>query len=156
MKLKKTFIIAGLLLAVFATTLNAQDYKTAAGIRFGYDNGITLKHFISPVSAAEGIMSVSPDYFHLTGLYEYHQPFPDATNLNWYIGLGGHIGSLYKKKDYNGAFLLGADLIAGLEYVFPTVPFCVSLDWKPSFNLTSNYNDGWFYSFGLSLRYTFK
>lgn len=156
MNMKKTLLMASLFLALTVSALNAQDYRTAAGVRLGYDSGITLKHFISPVSALEGIMSVSPNYFHLTGLYEYHQPVPDMANLNWYLGLGGHLGSLYKKGDRSGDFLLGADAIAGLEYIFPSVPFSVSLDWKPSFNFTTDYNEGWFYSFGLSLRYTFR
>ncbi|WP_238868022.1 MULTISPECIES: hypothetical protein [Proteiniphilum] len=156
MKLRKLFI-AGLLITAFATTLNAQSYQTAFGVRLGYDSGLSLKHFIAPASAGEFILSASPRYFQLTGLYEYHQPVPDAPGLDWYVGLGAHLGGIHYDKDrYSNSFLIGADLIGGLEYKFPGAPFNVSLDWKPSFNFTNDYNDYWFSGFALSLRYIFK
>ncbi len=157
MKLKR-FVLTGLIIAtVTTTTLQAQNYNTAFGVRLGYDSGLSLKHFFAPANAGEAILSASPRWFQLTGLYEYHQPIPNAPGLDWYVGLGAHIGSIYKNKDhYDGAFLLGADLIGGVEYVFPTVPFNVSLDWKPSFNFTNDYNDYWYSGFALSLRYIFR
>jgi|GEM_PF-36644 hypothetical protein len=156
MKLKKLFF-AGLLIAATTSALNAQSYNTALGVRLGYDSGLTLKHFFAPANAAEFILSASPRYFQLTGLYEYQQPVPGAPNLDWYLGLGAHIGSIHHNKEaYSSAFLLGADLIAGLEYIFPQAPFTVSLDWKPSFNFTNSYNDYWYSGFALSLRYTLK
>lgn len=153
----KKFIIAALLVITAATSINAQQYNTAVGLRLGYDSGLTLKHFFAPATAGEFILAASPRYFQLTGLYEYQQPVPDVSNLDWYLGIGAHIGGIYKDRDqYDGAFLLGADLIAGVEYVFPTVPFTVSLDWKPSFNFTNSYNDYWYSGFALSIRYTLK
>lgn len=156
MKLKKLFF-AGLLMAALTTTLNAQSYNTAFGVRLGYDSGITLKHFFAPASAGEFILSASPRYFQLTGLYEYQQPVPGAPGLDWYVGIGAHLGGIHHDKDrYSNSFLLGADLIGGLEYIFPRAPFNVSLDWKPSFNFTNDYNDYWYSGFALSLRYTFR
>ena len=122
---------------------NAQQYNTAFGVRLGYDSGLTLKHFFAPASAGEFILSASPRWFQLTGLYEYQQPVPNAPGLDWYVGLGAHIGGIHKHRDnYDSAFLLGADLIGGLEYVFRE-PFQCVLDWKPSFNFTNDYNDYW-------------
>lgn len=156
MKLRNLFIVTVLAVTAITTTANAQNYKTAFGARLGYDSGITLKHFFAPASAFEGILSASPRYFQLTGLYEYQQPLPGAPGLDWYVGLGAHLGNVYY-KDYNGGrFLLGGDFIAGLEYAFPTAPFAISLDWKPSFNFTNDYNDYWFAGLALSLRYTFR
>ncbi len=156
MKLKK-LLFAALLMTAFATTLNAQQYNTALGVRLGYDSGVTLKHFFAPASAGEFIFAASPHYFQLTGLYEYQQPIPGAPGLDWYVGLGAHIGGIHKDRDhYSSSFLLGADLIGGIEYVFPSAPFNISLDWKPSFNFTNSYNDYWFSGFALSLRYTFR
>lgn len=156
MKLKK-FFIAGLLIAAFTTTIHAQNYTTGFGLRLGYDSGLTLKHFVSPSSALEGILSLSPNYFQLVGLYEYQQPVPGAPNLDWLLGLGAHIGGINKdKNDYDNSFLVGGDLLAGLEYTFPTAPFAIALDWKPSFNFTNDYNDYWYAGFALSLRYTFR
>ncbi len=156
MKLKKIFLTV-LLVATSTTVLNAQSYKTAFGVRLGYENGLTLKHFLAPSSAAEFLFSASPRHFQLTGMYEFQQPVPDAPGLDWFVGIGAHLGSIHKKKDsYEGTLLIGADLIGGLEYSFPRAPFNLSLDWKPSFNFTSNYNDYWYSGFALSLRYTFK
>lgn len=156
MKLKK-ILFATILIAAFTTTLHAQSYNSAFGVRLGYENGLTLKKFFAPASATEFILSASPRHFNLTGLYEYQQPVVGAPNLDWYLGIGAHLGAIHTNKDdYNGSFLLGADLIAGLEYIFPTAPFTASLDWKPSFNFTNNYNDYWFSGLALSLRYTFR
>ena len=102
MKLKK-LIFVGLLIAAFTTSVKAQSYDTAFGVRLGYDSGITLKHFFAPANAAEFILSASPRWFQLTGLYEYQQPVPGAPNLDWYVGLGAHIGGIHKNKnDYDG------------------------------------------------------
>ena len=98
MKLRKLFF-AGLLITAFATTLNAQSYNTGFGVRLGYDNGLTLKHFFAPATAGEFILSASPRHFQLTGLYEYQQPVVGAPNLDWYLGIGAHIGSIHKNKD---------------------------------------------------------
>jgi hypothetical protein len=97
MKLKKLFL-ALLFTAVSVGALNAQRYNTALGVRLGYDNGMTLKHFFSYESAGEFIFAVSPHYFHLTGLYEYRQPVAGTPGLDWYAGLGGHIGESTKTK----------------------------------------------------------
>lgn len=157
MKLKSLLFACILTIAgVFATTVSAQDYKTAFGVRLGYDNGLTLKHFVSPSNAFEGILSFSPNYFNLTGLYEYQKPFLNAPGLDWFVGAGAHLGSVYTKKHSGGKLLLGIDLVGGIEYTFPSAPFNVSLDWKPSFNLTNSYNDYWYAGLALSLRYTFR
>lgn len=155
MKIRNFLIVTALAVAAITTTASAQNYTTAVGARLGYDNGITLKHFFAPASAFEGLLSVSPRYFQLTGIYEYQQPLPGAPGLDWYVGLGAHLGNVYYKNYDGGRFLLGADLIGGLEYAFPTAPFVVSLDWKPSFNFTNDYNDYWFAGLALSLRYRF-
>ena len=156
MKLKSLLIAGILALSGLFATVGAQDYKDAFGVRLGYDSGLTLKHFISPSNALEGILSASANYFQLTGLYEYQQPLQGAPGLDRFVGLGGHLGSVYDKKYEGSKFLLGVDLIAGLEYTFPAAPFNVSLDWKPAFNLSTSYNDYWFAGLALSLRYTFK
>lgn len=156
MKLKNLLIASLIAVSGLFATVSAQDYKNAFGLRLGYDSGLTLKHFIAPTSALEGILSFSPNYFQLTGLYEYQQPFPNAPGLDWFVGGGAHLGSVHKKKYDGGRFLFGLDLIGGLEYTFPSAPFNVSLDWKPTINLTNSYNDYWYAGLALSLRYTFR
>lgn len=156
MKLKNLLIAGVLALSGLFTTVSAQVYKDAFGLRLGYDSGLTLKHFVSPANALEGILSFSPNYFQLTGLYEYQQPIANAPGLDWFVGAGAHLGSVHKKNYDGGRFLAGLDLIAGLEYTFPSAPFNISLDWKPTFNFTNAYNDYWYAGLALSLRYTFR
>ena len=158
MRLKK-LLLATLLLATFTSKLSAQEYDLAVGLRLGYDSGISARYFFMPNNAVEGIMSFSPDAFRLTALYQFQQPFLAVDNLDWYVGIGAHVGSLNRRvqreQNLDHAFLFGADLIAGIEYVFPTAPFAISLDWKPSFSFTSNFSRNQFYFFAMSIRYTF-
>ncbi len=156
MKLKSLIVVVIVTVSGLFTSLAAQDYKNAFGLRLGYDNGLTLKHFVSPANALEGILSFSPHYFQLTGLYEYQQPIANAPGLDWFVGIGGHLGGLHKRNHDHGHFLIGVDLIAGLEYTFPSAPFNISLDWKPAFNLNNSYNDYWYAGLALSFRYTFR
>lgn len=158
MKLKK-LLFAALLMAAFTTSIHAQGYNTALGLRLGYDSGLTLKHFFRPASAGEFILAASSHHFALTGLYEYQQPIPGAPGLDWFVGIGAHIGSYndhhHHHHHHDDGFLLGADLIGGIEYLFPRAPFNISLDWKPSINFIND-NDYWYSGFALSLRYTFR
>ena len=157
MKLRNLLLAGIIAVSGMFATLSAQDYKDAFGLRLGYDSGLTLKHFISHANALEGILSFSPNYFQLTGLYEYQQPFQNAPGLDWFVGLGAHLGGVHEKHyKGDGRFLAGIDLIGGLEYTFPAAPFNVSLDWKPTFNISNSYNDYWFAGLALSLRYTFR
>ena len=154
MKLVKKLVVVALLFIATAT-VSAQQYTTGVGARLGFDNGFTIKHFFAQTSAVEGLLAVSSNYFQLGGLYEFQKPIEGASGLEWYLGVGAHSGSITKNRSsYDSSFLLGADIIGGLEYKIPAVPFSLSLDWKPTFNFTSNYNDDWFAGFALSLRYT--
>lgn len=157
MKLNNLFIVS-LLITIFTISSNAQNYTTGLGLRFGYDSGITLKHFYSSSNAGEFLVTVSPNYFHLAGLYEYHKPFGGVKNMYWYIGVGGHIGSVNKEKNKKekNRLSIGPDFIGGFEFVFPKVPLVMSLDWKPTFNYISNNNDNWYSPLTLSLRYVLK
>lgn len=154
MRKTRTLILSLLLLV--ATTISAQNYGTGVGVRLGYDSGLTVKHFTSKETAIEGILSFSPKHFQLTGLYEWQRPLSLLENLDWFIGLGGHVGAIHhNKKDYSNSFLIGVDMIAGVEYLIPSVPISVGIDWKPTINFTNGYNDYWYAGFALSARYLF-
>jgi hypothetical protein len=154
--MKQKLFYAALFIALSVIPLNAQNHNTGLGLRVGFDNGITLKHFFMPANAVEGILSFSPDYFKVTGMWVYQNPVLGYDNLDWFVGVGAHIGSLNKSPNNgNNSFLFGADLIGGLEYAFPNAPFSFSVDWKPAINFTGNYTNHWYFGFGVSLRYTF-
>lgn len=141
---------------------SAQNYSTAIGARVGYFNGVTIKHFVNNSNAIEGIASFRWKGFALTGLYEWQKPIKGAKGLDYFLGLGGHVGFwdhkyYYRDWDddrYGNFTVVGVDFIAGLEYTFAEVPFNVGLDWKPAFNLVGD-NRWWGDGVALSIRYAF-
>jgi len=43
----KKYLMTCLILFCLATIINAQDYRTGIGARLGFNQGLTVKHFIS-------------------------------------------------------------------------------------------------------------
>lgn len=157
--MKKILILATLFIVTFSAEA---QYETSLGLRLGgWENGVTLKHFLAEGSAIEGILSTRWRGYNLTGLYELQSEISDVDGLYWYIGGGAHIGHWDTRyyngwgKSYNGTYtILGIDGIIGLEYVIPDVPISISADWKPAINLIGW--SGWWPDNGaLSVRYIF-
>jgi len=130
----------------------AQDYKTGIGLRAGFSNGITLKHFVSDSRAYEGLLASHWGGIDVTGLYEIHNQAFEVDRLNWYYGFGGHLGS-YSGNSVSGT-VIGIDGILGIEYTFTEAPINIGLDWKPAFNLIGN-SAFWPEGGALSVRYVF-
>lgn len=153
-------IILTLALVIFISAFaSAQDYSTGVGLRLGFSNGLTVKHFLSQRSAVEGLLATRWRGFEITGLFEVHNQAFDVERLNWYYGFGGHIGFWNGDNTTWGDVgtnytLIGIDGILGIEYNFSEVPINVSLDWKPAFNLTG-YTGFWGDGGALSIRYIF-
>lgn len=171
--MKKLILIFALIAAT--TAVEAQAYKTAIGLRIAPSYGITLKHFVNSNAALEGIFSPRWQGVTFTGLYEYHTTAFKTPRMNWYFGIGGHIGfgdhhyqhdhNYYNKRgrliwydehdhDDHSHVIAGVDMILGLEYTFQKLPLNMSLDWKPMLNLIGHqgiwYGDG-----GFSMRFAF-
>ncbi len=149
-------ITALLMLTAFT---NAQDYNTAIGLRGGLYNGFTIKHFIGEKAALEGIAETRWRGFNVTGLYEIHNQAFDVEGLNWYWGVGAHLGfwdgtDVTWIDDNNAYTLIGVDGIIGMEFNFPTVPINVSVDYKPAMNLIG-YTGFWGDGGAASVRYYF-
>lgn len=126
------------------STVIAQDYNTGIGLRGGWFNGVTVKHFIGDNKALEGIVSTRWSGLNVTLLYEIHNNAFGVDRLNWYYGGGGHIGfwdgKNVKWSSKNQPYtVIGIDGILGLEYNFKEIPINLSLDWKPSLNLIGYY-----------------
>lgn len=79
----------------------------------------------------------------------------------------GRNGDLYLRRGKNGLYYadsyyydtntylaVGADLIAGLEYKLPDLPFVVGVDYKPFFEVFHGYT-GFYHDAAISLRFTF-
>lgn len=157
-----TFILVSFLL--IGKRSNAQDYKTAVGLKFGgYENGVSAKYFTTSDVALEGLLGFRSHGMVITGLYEIHQEAFGVKELKFYYGAGAHIGAigsgLYRRFNgddeyYNSShILLGVDGVLGLEYVIPQSPIAVSLDLNPRAELAT----GPFFDIapGLGIKYTF-
>lgn len=157
--MKKTIFTMLCFLLIFGLA-KAQDYGTGVGIRGGFSQGLTLKHFLDESDAVEGILAWNNGGFVITGLYEIHKPAFDTPGLNWYYGFGGHVGFW---NNYSGSrwwgeggnhSLIGIDGILGIEYSFEEIPINLSLDWKPAINIIGH-TGVWGDSGALSIRYIF-
>ena len=157
--MKKTLFTAIVLLFI-TLSVNAQDYKTSLGLRIGYPYGATVKHFLDKTNALEGILASSYGGLVITGLYENEHWTGKYPGLNWYWGLGAHVGFWdaganvhISDPNYTGA-VIGVDGILGLEYTFDDFPLNLSLDLLPSFNLIGVTDWAGIYG-ALSARYVF-
>jgi len=156
--MKKSFFI--IFLFVFpGIVLNAQEYKTSLGLRIGVPYGLTIKHFMNDYNAVEGILASDYGGFVVTGLLESENWTGKYPALNWFWGVGAHVGfwdagaNKYVKSNYSGS-VIGVDGALGLEYTFDKIPLNLSLDVLPSINLIGS--TGWGgINVGLSARYVF-
>jgi hypothetical protein len=140
------FLFTGLLTLV-ALGASAQKYRTAAGVRIGRDNfGVTVQQKVFERTTLEGIGLVGTREVSATLLAEQHFGLL-GKSLNYYLGAGAHVG--VQKND--GGFG-GVDAIAGVEYKIAFVPVVLSLDVKPSVEISNS--DDWFrFPAALSVRY---
>ncbi len=155
----KRIILTISFFALIASAGFGQDYKTSAGLRLGLPYGITVKHFLNKYSALEGILASRWQGFIVTGLYENEHQTGQYPGLNWFWGLGAHVGFWSMNENpnlgptYSGA-VIGADGIIGLEYTFDEIPLNLSVDLLPSVNLIGR--TGWGGINGaISVRYVF-
>jgi hypothetical protein len=152
-KLLATAIIFMILSAGTATAqrnVSSQDYTTALGVKF-YPGAVSIKHFVNPKAAVEGLGYFWNRGMRITGLYEIHGDINNAGGLKWYIGPGAHIG-FYNKDYYDGRTSVGVDGVLGLDYKFKGAPINMSVDWQPSFEFGdgAGFNGNWG---GLAIRY---
>ena len=157
----KKLVITSLFAFCLVSIGLAQDYKTGIGLRGGFENGLTIKHFTREKSAYEFILASRWRGFEVTGLYEVHNQAFDVERFKWFVGFGGHVGSWngdytyrYWGEQGTNYTVAGIDGILGLEYSFKEVPFNLSLDWKPAFNFIG-YSGFWGDGGALSIRYIF-
>jgi hypothetical protein len=157
----KRLVFALTILFFTGLAANAQDYNTGIGVRGGLSNGLTVKHFIGSNTAVEGILATRWQGFNVTGLYQIHNRAFDTPRLNWYYGFGGHIGFWNDNRNHpwfdngTGSYtVIGIDGILGIEYNIEPIPFNISLDWKPAFNILG-YTGFWGDEVAISVRYIF-
>jgi len=148
-----------LFLFLLVSVNNAQDYKTGIGIRGGYFNGLTFRHFINPTSAWEAIVDTRWRGTQIIGLYEGYNPAFNTERMKWYVGVGAHVGFWNGKYPYWGVdgkhyTVGGVDGIFGFEYNFTKVPISLGFDWKPELNFIG-YTGYWDNGGACAVRYTY-
>jgi len=171
-KLLQIFIVLVInITAIKAQTTNegyyngSDYYKNSVGLRLGSETGISMRKFLQPTGAFEGIISTGYRGVIFTALYERYKP-AFTSEFRWYYGAGAHIAFFdnafypYTSDNYNYYYYtnmsyvsIGLDAILGLEYMFPTVPISLSIDFKPYVDVI--YPGYGFIDTGFTVRYLF-
>lgn len=149
--MRKRILILLFITGVAATSMQAQNYKTAVGLRLSsndatVNNSISVKQFINKVVALEGLISFDPAAVSV--LAEVHQPVSSTPGLRWLYGGGGYVA-------FKNGISLGAQGILGLDYKFLAIPLNLSLDWKPELDFTNEFRFEPA-AVGLSARFTLR
>lgn len=144
---------------LFLGSLQAQKYRTAAGIRVGTEFGLTVQQSLWDNYTLEGIAQKGffNDMASVSVLFEKHHKLL-FKGLNIYMGAGPQAGfySANKRVVYKGEEPVyrknayGLALIGGIEMRVKNM--IISYDYKPALNFTGG--DRFFDSqTGLSVRY---
>ncbi len=95
------------------------------------NNSITYKRFLNPALAVEGLFSFGGPAA-LGFLIEKHKPF-GSNGLTWFWGAGAYAG-------FGSSRRFGAQGAVGLDFLLPTLPLNLSIDWKPELNFTKAFS----------------
>lgn len=152
----------------------SQDYTASAGLRGGYSSGLVFKGFAEEDKALEGLLSWREGGMQFTILLESYRPvfLEYSDHLFLYLGYGAHVGYTRSYHRYKDDFtiyghptyyyqrraspVIGADVIAGLEYRLYRIPLAISLDIKPFAEILGNpFFDLRLGDMAFSVRYTF-
>jgi len=178
----KRFLLCCLFFCIVSHSLQAQEYYTGIGLRWGkFNSGITMKHFFNADNATGAqldlfrtfihsggytaklffikqasfrlpILQIPLDYVYGFGLHAGYFPYIDQTPRFGYYYRSG--GKAYPYT--TDVITIGIDATLQLEYQIPMhdLPVTISIDANPFFEF---YNRGPEYvDFGISARYVFK
>jgi len=130
-------ILSLLAILTFATTLVAQRYNTAAGLRLTKGVGLTVQQRVADQWTIEGIaMTNFKDNNDLIGLAEYHGKIIFQKRLNWYVGAGLHTGSYSGSASGLKENTFGAAFVGGIEFTVGKLNF--SVDYMPMVNFVGD------------------
>lgn len=157
--MKTKFYSIVLVLFIMTTFVQAQDYNTAVGLRFGFPLSVSYKKFINDKAAIEGVAGFRSfsgySWFNIGGYYQIHNDLPSVNGLKWYYGAGANV--YFWSYDSNivgdGSTSFGISGVLGLDYKFADIPLNMSVDWIPTFFL-NGFGNGFNGGYGaLSARY---
>ncbi len=138
--MKTRFFTLLMALLFVASVSQAQDYKSAVGLRLGYPLSVSYKTFISDRGAFEGVAGfrsyVGYSWFNVGAYYQHHNEISSVDGLRWYYGAGANVYFW----SYDSGFLnagsttsIGISGVLGLDYKFNDLPLNLSVDWIPTF-----------------------
>ncbi|MDA3614935.1 hypothetical protein [Polluticaenibacter yanchengensis] len=142
--------------AISVTGLQAQSYKTAAGLTIEFGNGSTwagpaIKHFFDNRNAINAELLFGGNTTTLQAFYQFHGPIKNAGGLKYYLGIGP---SLHFPK--RGDTYFGIRPMAGLDYKIGSTPLALSFDWRPGVFIHDNNSDFEAGRFAFGLKFAFN
>jgi len=139
----RKYLLVSIFSFLLLSSLPAQTFMTAIGVRTGNSYGLTVNQRILKRTSVEGILQnnfqTHTTYLHL--LAKQHKPIV-SRRLNVYGGGGVHLG-----LQNEGGGVAGLDAVLGLE--FTMLRLNVSADFKPQWT----YGQGVNLNPGVSVRY---
>jgi hypothetical protein len=140
--MKHILTIAIILILGFSTLNTKAQYTNGIGLRGGWTVGLSVKHFIAPQGALEGMLTNHVDGigYIFRAMFEFQQRnhnynLFEIANVFWFAGGGLHTrfvvpfaGTLVT-QDRGAA--IGAAAIAGIEYKIPHLPITLGIDLCP-------------------------
>jgi hypothetical protein len=154
----------------FTLTAFSQSYTTAIGLKGGNSGGyfgsggINLKHFIAGSNALELTVGGGSNHLRAQLLYEWQKSIDAVDGLDWYVGLGGTVGTWSGsyvhpngKWTHERGLYLGAVGVVGLDWNLDPVigiPLNVAIDAGPYVGIINSGNFGWGGAF--AIRYILK
>ncbi|MFK7922295.1 MAG: hypothetical protein AB8H47_10090 [Bacteroidia bacterium] len=131
------FLLLSTLFSFFSfSSLSAQDYETAIGVRLGSANGISVKHFVNQSTAVEGLLVYRRSGFRVIGMAVGHIPLGRNTDTYLYFGGGAHLGYNNLLATEQSSYKVGGiDGMLGIEFGLPGIDASLALDIKPMYEL---------------------
>jgi len=151
--MKKVLLILVAVLGL-TFTMNAQNWIGVRGA-FGSSSGAELswQHNLGNNRMELDLGWNTHDhhgYYNLSGIYQWTGDF--AKNFGWFAGVGANVG-YWDGYDHDNLGL-GVLAQAGLEYNFQAVPFQITLDARPQWDVLGAAS-GFGYGVALGIRYRF-
>lgn len=139
--MKKVLLLLVVSLCV-SSSVFAQVQDKAIGVRFGYGGEISYQQPLSKANRLELDLGINSYGFGLSAVHQWVWNLSElADGFNWYVGIGGAIGSYnYDKNPLNTRNNLNVAFLGqiGIEYNFD-IPFQLSLDYRPGFYLLNGF-----------------
>lgn len=160
--------ILGAVFLLLTSSILAQSFKQAVGIRAGLTAGFEYRVNTDELNSYKFLVGARERGLIVHALREFHryELFEFTDQLNFVFGAGLHAG--YERWDqqyvsYNSvyyqtrtAFIAGLDGLAGLEYMFHEVPVLLGFEVKPYFDVFGKEMfDFQFFDFAFTAKYHF-